>query len=188
MSNCSHHSKQNVKYADAVVKLSKDRIIFLSEEVDIETSNALSSLLIHYDNINNDIITIYINTNGGNVAAMLNIFDVMKMIKSPIQTICIGKAYSAGAFILSSGDKGLRCAMQNSSIMIHGMQAQFPIEASVKKSKEYFDYLKRLNNSVLEIIAVNTGKDLETVRLDCDKDYFMDAKEALQYGLIDKII
>lgn len=176
------------RYNNSIISLSKERVIYLSEDVTAETCNSLAALLVYYDHLNQDPIELHINTYGGSVPAMLSIHNIINMIKAPVKTMCIGKAYSAGAFILSSGNKGMRCATENSSIMIHGIQSAFPVEESLSKSKIYFEYLCRINNIVIELLAKNVNKSIEEVKKDCAKDYFMDAEEALAYGIIDQII
>lgn len=181
------------KYAECFANLANDRIIFISEDITKNVSSSLSALLLHYDNINDqEDISIYINTYGGDVSALSNIYDIMQMIKSPIKTVCIGKAYSAGSFILAAGTKGKRFITKNSSVMIHGMQCSFPggdgVDQRVQDSQIYFDFLTSLNKSILEILAKHTNKTYEQVFEDCKKDNFLDASDALKYGIVDFII
>src|ERR1700676_3953885 len=115
-------------YAESYVKLTKSRAIFISENVSDRLSSELSAMLLYYDHQDHETeIDIYIHTNGGSATGMANIYDVMQMIRAPIKTILIGKAYSAGAWILVAGTKGKRYALRSSKVMIHGTQFTFPI-------------------------------------------------------------
>jgi len=179
------------KYTECYSNLAKSRIIFLSEDVTKDSASSLSAMLLHYDNENDEEdINIYINTNGGDAFALSNIYDIMQLIRSPINTICIGKAYSAGACILAAGTKGKRFITKNASVMVHGIQCEFPGHGSEdqKGSQIYFDYLVNLNKAVLQTLATHTGKAYEQILQDCRKDNYMDAKEAIAYGIVDKII
>lgn len=179
------------KYTECYTNLAKDRIIFVSEDITKDTASSLSALLFHYDNENEEEdISLYINTNGGDASALSNIYDIMQLVKAPIKTICVGKAYSAGAFMLAAGTKGKRFMTKNASVMIHGIQCEFPGYGSEDrlKSEIYFDFLTSINKIVLETLAVHTGKTYEQVYEDTKKDKYMTAEECLQYGIIDKII
>jgi ATP-dependent Clp protease protease subunit len=178
------------RYAETYVKCSKDRAIFLSEDVTKDTATELSALLLYYDNEDHESpITLYVNSNGGDAYALANIYDVMQMISAPVKTICLGKCYSAGAVILASGSHGERCALKSSKIMIHGIQFMFPIPGTdLINSKNYYDFIKENNDNIMKILAKHTGHTLEKVKEDCKQDVWMDAKQALEYGLIDKII
>lgn len=181
---------QNYKYRDVYIELSRYRVIFLNEEITKELATAISSLLLYYDSISDQEITMYINTNGGDTAALFQMYDVMQMIDSPIKTICTGKAYSAGAVLLSAGTNGLRFCMKHSSIMIHGVQCAFPIigESDVDGSSNFYSFLDKHNNDLLKVLANHTGKEISKVKKDCERDFFMDAKTALNYGIVDGII
>lgn len=184
---CQAEPSAPSKYSESIVSLTKYRTIVLSENVTTETSNAISSLLIYYNSISSDEIKILINTNGGSVASLMNIYDVIKLIDCPVRTIVIGKAYSAGAFILASGTNGLRGALPHASIMIHGIQTMLPREET-SKVKSYLDFLERRNNGLLKVFAKNVGKTFDEVKKDCENDCFMSAEEALKYGIIDYIV
>lgn len=177
-------------YSESYVRLARDRMIFLSEEITKDTAAALSALLLYYDNIAPDqYITLHLNSVGGDAAALLNIIDVMKMVRCPISTICTGKCYSAAAVLLAAGTPGERFAFKNSQIMIHGIQCVFPIAGHDQTtSKDYYDFLKDYNDSIMKILAEHTEHPLDKIKEDCKRDVFMDAKEALEYGLIDAII
>ena len=177
-------------YSDTYVKLTKDRMIFLSEDVTKESAAQLSALLLYYDNEDHEQpITLYIHSNGGDAAGLSNIYDVMQMIRSPIKTYCIGKCYSAGAVILAAGSKGERYAFKSSKIMIHGIQFGFPLPGQdIITSKNYYEFVKENNDNIMKILANHTGHPLEKLKEDCKQDVWMDAKQALQYGLIDHIL
>lgn len=179
------------RYLNSYIALSKDRIIFVNEDITKETSSALSSLLLYYDNKDPEKdIEIYINTNGGDSSALSNIYDVMQMIHAPIKTICIGKAYSAGAVLLAAGSKGKRYIFKNAKVMIHGIQCLFPImgDTDQSNSQNYFNFLNNHNDSIMKILATHSNHTLDKVKEDCKRDVFLDAKAALSYGLVDHIL
>jgi ATP-dependent Clp protease protease subunit len=172
---------------DIYSRLLKDRIIFLGEEVNETTASlTIAQLLFLESEDPNKDIHLYINSPGGMVTAGLAIYDTMQYIKCDVSTICVGLAASMGAFLLAGGAKGKRLALPNSEIMIHqpsggakGQATEIEIQAeNILKTK------KRLN----EMLAANTGQPFEKVAADTERDYYMSAKEALEYGLIDKII
>lgn len=179
-----------IGYSETYIKLSQDRIIFFNELVTKQSAAELSALLLYYDNKNSEeVIQLYLNSNGGDAAGLANIYDVMQMIKAPIQTICIGKCYSAAAVMLASGSAGERYAFKNSKIMIHGIQAGFPIPGyDMTNSKNYFEFLKYNNDNIMKILAHHTGHTLEKVKQDCTRDVWLTTKQALDYKLIDKIL
>ena len=172
---------------DIYSRLLKERIIFLGEEVnDVSASVIVAQLLfLEADDPDKDI-QLYINSPGGSVTAGLAIYDTMQYIKCDVSTICIGMAASMGAFLLAGGTKGKRMALPNAEIMIHqpsggakGQATEIQIAAeNILKTK------KKLN----EIIAANTGKPIEQVAQDTERDYYMSAEEAKEYGIIDSII
>ena len=171
---------------DIYSRLLKDRIIILCGEIDDMNSNTIVAELLYLDSLNHDDISIYINSPGGSVTAGMAIYDTMNFIKSVVSTICVGMAASMGAFLLSSGKKGKRYCLPNSEVMIHqplgGAQGQ---ATEIKIAAERILKLKdKLNN----MLAKNTGKDIKIVEKDTERDYFLSAKEALDYGLIDKIL
>jgi ATP-dependent Clp protease protease subunit len=177
-------------YFETYIKLSKSRTIFLSEDVTKESAAQLSALLLYYDNEDhNEYINIYLHSNGGDASGLANIYDVMQMISAPIKTICIGKCYSAGAVILAAGTKGERYAFKSSKIMIHGIQFGFPLPGQdIINSKNYYDFIKENNDNIMKILANHTGHPLEKLKEDCKQDLWLDAKQALNYGIIDHII
>ena len=170
---------------DIFSRLLKDRIILLSGEIDDECANSVIAQLLYLDSLNNEEISLYINSPGGSVTSGMAIYDTMNFVKSDVSTICLGMAASMGAFLLSSGKKGKRYALPNSE-MIHqplggakGQATEIKIAAEqILKTKE------KLN----KILSENTGQDLKKVEQDTERDHFLDANEALDYGLIDKII
>lgn len=177
-------------YAETYAKLNKERFVFLSEDVTKQCAAELSALLLYFDNENHqEPITIYIHSNGGDASGLANIYDVMQMISAPIKTVCVGKAYSAGAVILAAGNKGERYAMKSSKIMIHGIQFSFPLPGQdIITSKNYYEFIKENNDNIMKILADHTGHSLEKLKEDCKQDVWLSAPEALKYGLVDHII
>ena len=173
---------------DIFSRLLNDRIIFLGEEInDTTTRLAVVAQLLYLEAQDPDKdIQMYINSPGGSVTAGMAIYDTMQYVKCGVSTICVGMAASMGAFLLSSGAKGKRLALPNAEIMIHqpsaGTQGQITDMAIHLKRLEVIK--RRLNH----ILADNTGRSVETVTADCERDNFMTAEEAKEYGLIDKVI
>ena len=172
---------------DIYSRLLNDRIIMLSEEVNSTTASLIVAQLLYLEAQDPEKdICFYINSPGGSVTDGMAIYDTMQYIKCDVSTICIGMAASMGAFLLSAGAKGKRIALPNAEIMIHqpsaGTQGQITDMAIHMKRLEIIK--KRMNT----ILAENCGKDVETVTADCERDNFMTAEEALEYGLIDKVI
>ncbi|MCR5640629.1 MAG: ATP-dependent Clp endopeptidase proteolytic subunit ClpP [Lachnospiraceae bacterium] len=172
---------------DIFSRLLKDRIIYLGEEVNETTAGLIVAQLLFLESEDpNKDIHLYINSPGGMVTAGFAIYDTMQYIKCDVSTICVGLAASMGAFLLAGGAKGKRLALPNAEIMIHqpsggakGQATEIEIAAeNILKTK------KRLN----EIIAANTGKTVEQVAIDTERDHYLSAEEALEYGLIDRII
>ena len=172
---------------DIFSRLLNDRIVFLGEEVNATTASLVVAQLLYLEAQDPEKdIQFYINSPGGSVTDGMAIYDTMQYIKCDVSTICIGMAASMGAFLLSSGAKGKRLALPNAEIMIHqpsaGTQGQITDMAIHLKRLEIIK--KRMNH----ILADNTGKPLEVVTADCERDNFMSAEEAKEYGLIDKVI
>lgn len=177
----------NREYAyDLYSRLLKDRIIFLSGEINDNVTSIIVSELLYLDAQNHDDIFLYINSPGGSVSSGLAIYDTMNYIKSDVRTIVIGIAASMGAFLLSSGTKGKRCALPNAEIMIH--QVLGGAQGQATDIKIHTDHILRLKKKLNETLASNTGKSIKKIAKDCERDNFMNAKEALKYGLIDEII
>ncbi len=171
---------------DIYSRLLEDRIIMLSGEIDDATANTVVAQLIYLEGKDPDKdVCLYINSPGGSVSAGLAIYDTMNYIKCDVSTICIGLAASMGAFLLSSGAKGKRYSLPNSEIMIHqplggarGQASDIKIQAEqILKTKQ------KLN----KILSLNTGKSIEQIEKDTDRDNYLSAEEALEYGIIDKI-
>ena len=172
---------------DIFSRLLNDRIIMLSEEVNSTTASLVVAQLLYLEGQDPEKdISFYINSPGGSITDGMAIYDTMRYIKCDVSTICVGMAASMGAFLLSSGAKGKRFALPNAEIMIHqpsaGTQGQITDMAIHLKRLEIIK--KRMN----KILSENTGKPLEVVTADCERDNFMSAEEAMEYGLIDKVI
>ncbi|HIS87224.1 MAG TPA: ATP-dependent Clp protease proteolytic subunit [Candidatus Caccenecus avistercoris] len=177
----------NKEYAyDLYSRLLKDRIIFLSGEINDSLANIVVSELLYLDSLNHEDICLYINSPGGSVTSGFAIYDTMNFIKSDVRTIVVGMAASMGAFLLSSGARGKRCALKNAEVMIHqvlgGAQGQ---ATDIKIAAEHILKIKKKLNSIL---ASNTGQPINKVIRDCERDNYMSSDEALKYGLIDQII
>ena len=177
-------------YSETYIKLAQHRIIIVAEDITDTMAAELSALLLYFDNEDHDEpIEMYLHSNGGAATGLANIYDVMQMISAPVKTVCLGKCYSAGAVLLAAGTKGERYAMKHASIMIHGIQASFPIPGhDITSSKNHYEYLNTHNDSIMKILAHHTGHSLEKVKNDCKEDVWLDAKQALEYGLIDHIV
>lgn len=172
---------------DIFSRLLNDRIVFLGEEVNATTASLVVAQLLYLEAQDPDKdIQLYINSPGGSVTDGMAIYDTMQYVKCDVSTICIGMAASMGAFLLSSGAKGKRFALPNSEIMIHqpsgGSQGQ---ATDIQIQAERILRMKKHLNSIL---AENTGKSIEEITRDCERDHFMSAAEACEYGLIDKVI
>lgn len=171
---------------DIYSRLLKDRIIILNGEITDNTANVVVAQLLYLDSLNNDDISLYINSPGGSITAGMAIYDTMNFIKSDVSTICVGMSASMAAFILATGKKGKRFILPNAEVMIHqplgGVQGQ---ATEIKIAAERILKLKKKLNMILSKV---TGKDLETINNDTERDYFMDSNEALDYGIVDKIL
>ena len=172
---------------DIFSRLLKDRIIFFGDEVNDQTASIIVAQMLFLESEDPDKdIMLYINSPGGSITAGMAIYDTMNFIKCDVSTICIGMAASMGAFLLSAGAKGKRIALPNSEIMIHqplgGMQGQ------ASDIKIHADHIIRIKEKMNRILSENTGKSYEQVCLDTDRDNYLTAQQALEYGLIDKII
>ena len=171
---------------DIFSRLLNDRIIFLGEEVNDTTASLVVAQLLHLESQDPDKdIQLYINSPGGSVTAGMAIYDTMQYVRCDVSTICVGMAASMGAFLLAAGAKGKRIALPNAEIMIHqpsGTQGQITDMAIHLKRLEIIK--TRMNR----ILSENTGKPIEVVTADCERDNFMSAEEAMAYGLIDKVL
>ena len=171
---------------DIFSRLLNDRIIFLSDEINDATASLVVAQMLFLEGQDPDKdIAFYINSPGGSVTAGMAIYDTMNFIKCDVSTICVGMAASMGAFLLSSGAKGKRFALPNSEIMIH--QPLGGAQGQASDIKIQADLILRTRERLNRILAANTGKDIEQIALDTERDNYMTAEEALNYGLIDKI-
>ena len=174
---------------DIFSRLLNDRIIFLGEEVNDTTASLVVAQLLYLEAQDPDKdIQMYINSPGGSVTAGMAIYDTMQYIKCDVSTICIGMAASMGAFLLSSGAKGKRIALPNSEIMIHQPLISGGLSGQCTDIKIASDHLVRVRQKMNEILAENTGKPLEVIERDTERDNYMYAAVAKEYGLIDKVI
>ena len=171
---------------DLYSKLLEDRIIMIYGEIDDNVSNIVVAELLYLDSINNDDISLYINSNGGSITAGMAIYDTMNFIKSDVSTICIGMCASMAAFLLSSGKKGKRYSLKNSEIMIH--QPLGGASGQATEIKIAADRILKIRKNMNKILSLNTNKDIKTIKKDTERDNFMSSYEALSYGIIDKIL
>lgn len=172
---------------DIYSRLLVDRIVFLNGEVNDESAAAIVAQLLFLESQDPDKdINFYINSPGGSVTAGLAIYDTMNYIKCDVSTICIGLAASMGAFLLSSGAKGKRISLPNSEIMIH--QPLGGTQGQATDIKIYTDNILKIKKKLNTVLSENTGKPLDVIERDTERDNFMSADEALEYGLIDKVI
>jgi len=171
---------------DIFSRLLKNRIILLSGEIDDNLANSVVAQLLFLDSLNHDDISIYINSPGGSVTAGMAIYDTMNFVKSDVSTICLGMAASMAAFLLSSGEKGKRYVLPNAEVMIH--QPLGGASGQATEIKIAAEHILKLRDKLNKILASNTNQKIETIQKDTERDNFMDSKEALEYGLVDKII
>ena len=171
---------------DLYSRLLEDRIILLTGEIDDHVANIIVSELLYLDSLNDKDISIYINSPGGSVTAGFAIYDTMNFIKSDVSTICIGIAASMGAFLLSSGTKGKRYSLPNSEVMIH--QPLGGAQGQATEIKIAAEHILKTRQKLNDILAKNTGKEKSIIENDTERDFFMDSREALEYGIIDKIL
>ena len=171
---------------DIYSRLLKNRIILLSGEINDDTANVIIAQLLYLDSISNDDISLYINSPGGSISSGMAIYDTMNLIKSDVSTICVGMSASMAAFLLSCGKKGKRYCLPNSEVMIHQ-----PLGGVKGQATEIDIVAKRIINlrsKLNSILAKNTKRNLKQIEKDTDRDYYMSASEALDYGIIDKIL
>ncbi len=180
-------SSRGERSFDIFSRLLRERIIFLGEEIDDDMANSIVAqlLLLDSENPEKDIM-MYINSPGGVITSGMAIFDTMNHIRADVSTICLGEAASMGAFLLSAGTKGKRMSLPNSRIMIHqplgGAQGQASdIEIEAKE-------ILRMKNSLNEMLSKHTGQPIEKIKADTERDYYMGAQEAVEYGLIDRVV
>ncbi len=172
---------------DIFSRLLNDRIVMLSEEVNDTTASLIVAQLLYLEAQDPDKdIQFYINSPGGSITAGMAIYDTMQYIKCDVSTICIGMAASMGAFLLSSGAKGKRLALPNAEIMIH--QPSAGTQGQITDMAIHLRRLEIIKTRMNRILSENTGKPIETVTADCERDNFMTAQEAMEYGLVDKVL
>ena len=172
---------------DIFSRLLNDRIVFLSGEVDNNSASLIVAQMLYLEAQDPDKdIQFYINSPGGSVTDGMAIYDTMQYIKCDVSTICIGMAAAMGAFLLSSGTKGKRIALPNAEIMIH--QPLGGTQGQTTDMQIHVERMLRIKKHLNEILAANTGKPLETICADTERDNFMSAEEAKEYGLVDKVI
>lgn len=176
----------NERSYDIFSRLLKDRIIILSGEINDNLANSVVAELLYLDSINHNDISLYINSPGGSITSGMAIYDTMNFIKSDVTTICIGMAASMAAFLLSCGKKGKRYSLPNSEIMIHQPLGGF--EGQATEIKIAAERILNLKNKLNIILSKNTGQSLSKIEQDTERDHFLEPNEALEYGLIDKII
>lgn len=173
---------------DIFSKLIEDRIIFLYEELDSAVASRLIATLLYLDAKDPDgVITIYINSPGGDIECFFAIYDTFQMVSAPIKTICVGEACSASAMLLASGSPGMRFSCPNSQIMIHHIQI-FGLEGSKTEVSKEVERIERLNKNIVEILARHCGQPFKIVEEDCKEDKYMNAVEARKYGIVDKVL
>lgn len=171
---------------DIFSRLLKDRIIFLSGEINDTVANSIVAQLLYLDSLSNDDISLYINSPGGSISSGMAIYDTMNFIKSNVSTICIGMAASMAAFLLSSGEKGKRYILPNADVMIH--QPLGGVEGQATDIKIATDRILNLKERLNKILAKNTGKNLKIIEHDTERDNYLTAVEAINYGIVDKIV
>ena len=171
---------------DIYSRLLKDRIIILNGEINDNMANSVVAQLLYLDGISNDNIYLYINSPGGSITAGMAIYDTMNYISSKVSTICIGIAASMAAFILSSGEKGMRYCLSNSEVMIH--QPLGGAQGQATEIKIAAERILKLKTKINKILSLNTKQNLKKIERDTERDNFMDSEEALKYGIIDEIL
>jgi len=171
---------------DIYSRLLKERVIIINGEINNDLANSVVAQLLFLDSLNNEDISIYINSPGGSVTDGMAIYDTMNYIKSNVSTIGLGLCASMGAFLLSSGTKGKRYALPNCEIMIH--QPLGGVKGQATEIKIAAEHILKTKDKLNKILSKNINKDLQTIEKDTDRDNFMTAEEALDYGIIDKII
>ncbi len=180
-------SERGERSYDIYSRLLKERIIFLGDEINDDVASLVVAQLLFLESEDPDAdISLYINSPGGSISAGLAIYDTMNYIKPDVSTICVGMAASMAAFLLSSGAKGKRFVLPNAEVMIHqplgGMQGQ------AEDIKIHADHILKIREKMNRILAENTGKSLRQVAKDTDRDNFLSAEEAVEYGLADKVV
>ena len=171
---------------DIYSRLLKDRIIILNGEIDDNLANTVVAQLLYLDSLNTNDISLYINSPGGSITAGMAIYDTMNFVKSDVSTTCIGMCASMAAFLLSSGKKGKRYTLPNGEVMIH--QPLGGAQGQATEIKIAAERILKLKEKLNRILSENTKQDIKKIEQDTERDHFLDADEALEYGLIDKIL
>ena len=179
-------SPEGERAYDIYSRLLKNRIILLSGEINDDTANVIIAQLLYLDSLNNQDIELYINSPGGSITAGMAIYDTMNFIKSDVSTTCIGMAASMAAFLLSCGKKGKRYCLPNSEVMIH--QPLGGVNGQATEIDIVAKRIIKLRNKLNNILSKNTKKTLKQIEKDTDRDYYMTSTEALDYGIIDKVL
>lgn len=175
----------NHEYAyDLYSRLLKDRVVFLTGEINMTTANIVISELLYLDSLNNEDICLYINSPGGEVTSGFAIIDTINFIKSNVRTIVVGMAASMAAVILACGNQ--RCALKNAEVMIH--QPLGGIEGQATDIKIVAEHILKIKNKLIDMMAKKTNKKASIIEADMERDFYMDANEALEYGIIDDIL
>ena len=178
--------KLNVAQMDVFSRLMMDRILWLNTEVDADVMNILNSQMLYLDSISNDDISLYINSPGGSVVAGLSTYDIMNYINSDVATYCMGMSASMGAVLLSSGAKGKRYSLPHGEILIHQ-----PLGGAQGQASDILiaaEQIRKCKDTLYGILSQNTGKSVEEITKDADRDFWMTPDEAKEYGIIDEII
>ena len=172
--------------SDIYSRLLRDRVVFLGSEINDQVANAVVAQLLFLETDNPDAdISLYINSPGGSVTAGMAIYDTMNYVKCPVRTVCIGMAASMGAFLLMAGEKGKRLALPNSEIMIH--QPSGGASGQATDVRIHAEWLLKTKEKMNRLMSEMTGQDIERLKADVERDHFMSAQEALEYGIIDEI-
>ena len=172
---------------DIYSRLLKDRVIFIGDAIDDHIANLVIAELLFLEREDPDAdIDIYINSPGGSVSAGLAMYDTMQIVKCDVATICVGMAASMGAVLLCGGTKGKRYSLPNARVMLHQVAGGY--QGTFTDAKIQLEEMNRAHDTLMQIIANHTGQDIEKVRRDCDRDYWLNAAEAREYGLIDKVL
>ena len=171
---------------DIYSRLLKDRIIFISGEIDDDLANCVISQLLFLDSKNHEDINLYINSPGGNITSGMAIYDTINYIKSDVSTICVGMAASMASVLLSSGKKGKRYILPNAEVMIH--QPLGGVKGQATEIKIVADRIIYLRNKLNKILSEKTGKNIKEIEKDTERYYYLNASDTLEYGLVDKIL
>lgn len=185
----SEKTKHGEVFYDIQSRLIKDRIIFLYEEIDDDIASVIIPLLFMMDNEDHEKkISLWVHSPGGSVDACNAIADMMQIIKAPVETICVGRASSGGAILMAAGDKGTRSCTPNSRFMIHQIQVGGVPHGSFSNVSDHINEIKFMNDNIITNLAIHTGQPFDKVMMDCQKDLYLNPQEAIEYGIIDRII